>query len=178
MLQQSFPSRARQSQGFTLVELMAVMVVIGVLATFAVPGITGMVNNSRLSGQASELAATLQLARSEAVRRNVPVEVCVSSNGTSCGSGTSWAGWIVHGPDPGNGGADEPIRTDTVNGSVQVTSTVARLVFKPSGQIDAEQTLTVCIPTTQPNMNQRVLTVMVSGVVASKSYDGSGACPT
>ena len=153
-----------------MVELMAVMVVIGVLATFAVPGITGMVNNSRLSGQASELAATLQLARSEAVRRNVPVEVCVSSNGTSCGSGTSWAGWIVHGP--------ELIRTDTVNGSVQVTSTVARLVFKPSGQIDAEQTLTVCIPTTQPNINQRVLTVMISGVVVSKNKDGSGACPT
>ena len=79
LLQQSFQSRARQSQGFTLVELMAVMVVIGVLATFAVPGITGMVNNSRLSGQASELAATLQLARSEAVRRNVPVEVCAVS---------------------------------------------------------------------------------------------------
>jgi type IV fimbrial biogenesis protein FimT len=76
----------------------------------------------------------------------------------------------VHGP--------ELIRTDTVNGSVQVTSTVARLVFKPSGQIDAEQTLTVCIPTTQPNINQRVLTVMISGVVVSKNKDGSGACPT
>jgi type IV fimbrial biogenesis protein FimT len=119
----------------------------------------------------------LQLARSEAVRRNVPVEVCVSSNGTSCGSGTSWAGWIVHGPDPGNGGADEVVRADTANGSVQVTSTVAKLVFKPSGQIDTQQTLTVCMPTTQPNINQRVLTVMVSGVVVSKNNDGGGACP-
>ena len=63
------------------------------------------------------------------------------------------------------------------NGSVQVTSTVAKLVFKPSGQIDTQQTLTVCMPTTQPNINQRVLTVMVSGVVVSKNNDGGGACP-
>lgn len=68
----------------------------------------------------------------------------------------------------------EVIRTDTANGSVQVTSTVAKLVFKPSGSWIAQQTLTVCAPTTQPNINQRVLTVMISGTVTIKNNDGGG----
>ena len=177
MLQQPLQRSAKPARGFTLVELMIVMVVIGVLAAFAVPGITGMINNSRLSGQAGELISTMQLARAEAVRRNASVEVCPTSDGSTCGTATSWTRWIVHGPDPGNGGADEVIADNSSNASVQVKSSVNRVVFKPSGLLDAQQTVTVCMPTTQPNINQRVLTIMISGVVLSKNNDGGGACP-
>ena len=51
-------------QGFTLVELMITVSVIGVLAAIAYPSMTALINNSRAQAQASELAAGLQQARS------------------------------------------------------------------------------------------------------------------
>jgi len=40
---------------------------------------------------------SLVLARSEAVKNNLPVAVCKSSNGTSCASSGYWdAGWLVY----------------------------------------------------------------------------------
>ena len=66
----------RQSaQGFTLVELVAVMAVTGVVATAAVPSLSGLIDTQRISGAASELASDLQYARAQAVQRNQGVRV-------------------------------------------------------------------------------------------------------
>jgi type IV fimbrial biogenesis protein FimT len=64
-----------------------------------------------------------------------------------------------------------------VAGNVQISGPAAGIVFRPSGLIDTQQTVTVCMPTTSPNQNQRVLTVMVSGVVTTTKVDGGGTCP-
>jgi type IV fimbrial biogenesis protein FimT len=60
---------------------------------------------------------------------------------------------------------------------MQVSGPAAGIVFKPSGLIDSQQVLNVCMPTTKPADNQRVINVMVSGVVSVSKANGSGACP-
>jgi type IV fimbrial biogenesis protein FimT len=162
--------------GFTLIELMVTVVVIGVLAMVAAPAMTAMVNGSRINGQTEELVTSLQLARGEAVRRNTRVTVCPSNDGSTCAASTSWARWIVHGMDT-TAGVDDVIRDSSANASVQVSGPVAGIVFKPSGLIDSQQSLNVCMPTTNPDDNQRALTVMISGVVSVSKANGSGACP-
>ena len=162
--------------GFTLVELMVTMAVIGILAVVAVPGMTALINNSRLSAQSEELVSSLQLARAEAVRRNARVTVCPSTDGATCASSSTWSGWVIRGRDNVNG-VDDVIRSNRVSGSVQISGPAAGIVFKPSGLIDAQQVVTVCMPTTNPTYNQRSLTVMISGVVSSSKANGSGACP-
>ena len=67
-------------QGFTLVELVVVVAVTGIVATAAVPSLSGLVDTQRISGVASELASDLQYARAQAVQRNQGVRVSFNAD--------------------------------------------------------------------------------------------------
>lgn len=71
--------------GFNIIELMIVLVVVGVLAALAVPGMHRLIQNQRLSGQANDLVADLAYARSEAIRRQTPIVVCKTADPTAVG---------------------------------------------------------------------------------------------
>ncbi len=96
--------RGKQT-GFTLVELAITLLIIGILATWAVPAIRGMYMNNRMVGATNSLMADLIYARSEAVKRNSGVSVCASSDQATCSGSSNWsAGWIVF-TDSGRDGA-------------------------------------------------------------------------
>lgn len=82
--------------GFTLVELMMVIVVLAVLQTLAAPAFSAMVNSVRLTTVVNSLFSSLILARSEAIKRNSRAVVCKSATGSSCTTTGGWEqGWIV-----------------------------------------------------------------------------------
>jgi type IV fimbrial biogenesis protein FimT len=83
-----------RSGGFTLLEALVVIAILGILAAIAPPAFDYIVVSSRTSSFATNLAASMQLARSEAILRNNATSVCASSNGTTCG-GLWEQGWIV-----------------------------------------------------------------------------------
>lgn len=155
---------------------MVTISVLAILAVIAMPGIQGLIRGYRLNSSAGELNSTLQLARSEAIRRNAAVTVCPSSDGSTCGSGTSWTRWIVLGAANNVDGA-EVIRDEALPASVQVSGPTGGIRFSPSGMVPAQQTVTVCVPYSNPSNNQRVLTVMTSGTTRSSYASGGGACP-
>jgi type IV fimbrial biogenesis protein FimT len=57
-------------KGFSFIEVLMVMVIIGILCTIAVPNLSGMMRSYRLKSAANDLASTLQLARSTAISQN------------------------------------------------------------------------------------------------------------
>lgn len=63
-----------KSSGFTLIELMVVVAVIGILAAFSLPSYTQMIQNTRIKTAAESIQNGLQVARAEAVKRNQPVQ--------------------------------------------------------------------------------------------------------
>jgi prepilin-type N-terminal cleavage/methylation domain-containing protein len=60
------PGRRRR-QGFTLIEIMTVLLILGVILMSVVPAIDGLVPSYRLKGAAREVAALLEMAQSEAI---------------------------------------------------------------------------------------------------------------
>lgn len=61
--------------GFTLLELMVVLAVIGLVTGLAVPQFSGSSKSADLGAAAREIAASLRFAGSEAVRRNESIAV-------------------------------------------------------------------------------------------------------
>lgn len=112
------PPRASQAppplrgRGFSLVESLCVVAVLGILAGVAVPSLQSMGGSMQVSGASNELLADLLLARSEAIKRKARVVVCKSGDGQACATSGTWQqGWIVFADLDGNGlrAADEPL---------------------------------------------------------------------
>lgn len=64
---------AERDKGFTLIELMIVVAVLGILAALGTPSFRVWIQNAKIRSAAESISSGLQMARSEAVRRNAPV---------------------------------------------------------------------------------------------------------
>lgn len=61
----------KRNRGFTLAELMIVILIIGLITALALPGYSHFLQSWKLSGEAEQFASTLRTARSVAVMKNL-----------------------------------------------------------------------------------------------------------
>jgi type IV fimbrial biogenesis protein FimT len=78
--------RARRQRGFTMLELMLILVVLAVLSSLALPSLGARLERQRVQGAAEGLAADLSEARFEAARRGQALYV-----ETTAGPDWCWA---------------------------------------------------------------------------------------
>jgi type IV fimbrial biogenesis protein FimT len=93
-------SRSTGGSGFTLVELLVVIVIAAVLAVIAIPSWQNFVLSNRGDTASNQFAAVLSMARSEAVKQGATVWVCISAAPLPCvpssANITNWTGgWNV-----------------------------------------------------------------------------------
>jgi len=80
--------RHNRSPGFTIIELLIVVAILGILSAIAAPSFREFIVGSQIRSAASELYGSALMARSEAIKRNASIDVIPSGSG--------WAGgWTV-----------------------------------------------------------------------------------
>jgi Tfp pilus assembly protein FimT len=77
-------SYPRQRKGITLIELLVMLAIVLISTLLAIPLFTSLMQHYRITTAADELYATLQYARTEAVKRNTSVYVSVTTGDTWC----------------------------------------------------------------------------------------------
>lgn len=84
--------------GFTVIELMITIALAAIILTLGVPAYQGLVERNRLTADINSFISSLALARSEAVKRKQRVNLCASSDGSTCSNNNSGyeSGWIVY----------------------------------------------------------------------------------
>ena len=176
----------RYQHGFNLLELMTALAVLGILFSLGVPSFSRMMRDNRVVANTNELVVALSVARSEAVKRGVPMAVCARTGPTTdvCQTGTNnnWgSGWLVFTDQAGTAGVistgDEILqRFDAVADGVSVVTNARPSVrfagsgLPPDGAADTTFTIkhSVCI-----GNNQRTVKISATG----RLHTNKGACP-
>lgn len=88
--------RSRTAQGFTWVELLVVLAIVGILLGLALPALGEAVARYQLRITGDALLASLQNARATAIRRDLIVVLCPSRDGHTCSAMEDWSfGWLA-----------------------------------------------------------------------------------
>jgi type IV fimbrial biogenesis protein FimT len=117
------------AHGFTLIEVMVVVSILAIMLSLAVPSLRSLLEGNRLETRATELAASIHLARMEAMKRGPGARVSVTPN-----TAANWAaGWtvFVDTTTNANGGAS-PTSGNTI---VQITEALPSSVTVPTGAL-------------------------------------------
>lgn len=86
----------KYNNGFTLIEIMVTVAIVGIMASIALPSFSRLIESNRVNTATNELISNLLLAKSEALKRSSSVTLCPSSNQTTCNGNTDFStGWII-----------------------------------------------------------------------------------
>lgn len=86
--------------GFTLVELLVVLLLLAILGSLAMPAFAELIARNRQQALLNQIQGILQHARTQAILQRHIIEVCGATQALTCS--TNWAGgWLVRMPSSG-----------------------------------------------------------------------------
>lgn len=139
------------SRGFTLVEMMISMIVLGIMVAIAAPSFQSLIATQKIKTAATSLQSSLNITRAEALKRNTNVTLSPKTP-------SQWnSGWNVLDPSTGNSVFSvQPFSTLTITGPSTVT-------YQPNGRINAT-TSSIFKITASGTSNIRCVSVALTGI--------------
>lgn len=149
--------------GFSLVELMVTLIIVVILMAVAVPGMTDLYRDARLSTQTDMLVSLLNSARLEAVKQRKAMTVCpLAAPATDTACSNSVDDWTK-----GFGISDGAsiVQRVSANGDATVTTEAASVVFVATFGSTAAA---ACFTLNATGRKQQRVNVGVSGHISKK----------
>lgn len=151
----------RRQSGVTLVELLIVIAIAAILVSLAGPSFSDFINRTRQNSVVSQLVGDLNRARSEAIKRNTPVLLCVRKTDSACGITTNWQnGWLIC------VGSTACTTSLSVHAALPATLTLngndSKVQFRPNGSSGGAVTLTAA----GTNLPGKVIAVSITGNIS------------
>ena len=154
-----------RQKGFTAVEMMVVVLIIGIIAAFAAPAMNQLIRTQKVRGAAYDIYADLTYARSEAINRGH--DILVSSAG-----GTDWVpGWALRDTVTG-----EVLRQQgALSSGITFVGDAGQITYDRNGRISGTTNVRFSIAPkeTAPDTQKRCVRVSPSG----RPNSLTGACP-
>lgn len=115
----------RRAAGFTIIEVLMVIVILGVLVSMGLPSMRDLIASTKVKTATSDVFASLVFARSEAIKRNAAVEIVPVAP-------TNWnAGWSVK----STGTVATLMVQDSITGDVAVSGPNTTLRYRGDGRL-------------------------------------------
>ncbi|MEX1032055.1 MAG: GspH/FimT family pseudopilin [Cellvibrionaceae bacterium] len=163
-------SKAMITRGFTLPELMIVLLIASILLGIGIPSFQQMIKSNRLTAAANDIVGVVTYARSAAVQRGKPIHLGQRN-------GTDWTGGLVVYEDDGSNtwDAGEELRISEPLGAGVVVdpdnTAKNHFVFSGDGTVDDTQSFTLCDDRT--GETGRLVAWLSSGII----HNTAVTCP-
>jgi type IV fimbrial biogenesis protein FimT len=158
------PKSPYKSKGVTLLELMVVLAIVGVLASFALPNLRQFLVTQEVRSTSFDLLAALTYARSEAIKRNGSVQVA-AVDASDWGKG--WQVSVV------SGGAVLRSQAASARAAISVNpSGTGTVVFSRTGRPTGSVKLQIGAKGSSTDVTPRCLSMSITGQPSS----AVGAC--
>lgn len=139
------PELSSNNLGFTLIELIVVIILIGILVTISVPSFLGMVNRNRIDNALVTLQGTLKESQREAIKKSKTCQVTLPEKNT--------ANAILQGTCLVTG-------QRTLDNVYITYNNTTNLKFTYQGEVSPMRTIIIYIP----NVNYRRCLVISNGI--------------
>ena len=129
---------ARSCRGTSITEIMLFLFVGAITIGYAVPNFKDFVINNRVISGTNLVVSALNFARTEAIKRGIPVSTCASSDYSNCTAAGWHDGWMVFTDEPIAGVIDGPDSVLRTQQGVELDITLVGqdfIRFAPNGSL-------------------------------------------